>query len=91
MDKWSPSPSTYFGSCPVNPAFSTRVNVNEHKTFYQFWMIELRETETAVRLPLPLLKQWAWTWVCAVPHCLLSGRKTAERGSGALQTKPLEI
>lgn len=45
MNRWTPSFSTYFRSCPVNPAFSTRVNINEHKTFYQLWMIELRERD----------------------------------------------
>lgn len=37
----------YFGSSPVNPAFSTRVNVNEHKTFHKLWMIKLKEKTKA--------------------------------------------
>ena len=36
---------SYFGSCPVNPAFSTRVNVNEHKTFHKLWVIECKSAE----------------------------------------------
>lgn len=48
MSRHTLPPSTYFGSCPVNPALSTRVNVNEHKTFHQLWMIQLRETKTTV-------------------------------------------
>ena len=32
----------YFGSCPVNPAFGARVNVNEDKAFHKLWMTELK-------------------------------------------------
>lgn len=66
MNRWTPPFSTYFRCCPVDPAFSTWVNVNEHKAFYQLWMIELRERErdSCVRLPFPTLKQQAWSQVC---------------------------
>lgn len=39
---------SYFGSCPVNPAFSTRVNVNEHKTFHKLWVTELKRDKAIV-------------------------------------------
>lgn len=48
MSQWTRF-GAYFGSCPVNPAFSTRVNVNEYKAFHKLWMIELKyETKTTV-------------------------------------------
>ena len=55
---------SYFGSCPVNPAFSTRVNVNEHKTFHKLWVIELkRDKGNSMRAPFSASSKTTGVWL----------------------------